>query len=82
MVSKMSEDSWRAQVSEAAAELEALYFRLLGVRASLPPVREPDLFSTLRAGIECVLTDRLDPAIRALRELVAEQDEAPPGGVH
>lgn len=59
-------------MGEVAADLEALHFRLLGVHASLPSDQEPDLFSTLRAGIECVLVDRLVPAIEALRGLETE----------
>lgn len=71
----LPEERLRAQVGEVAADLEALHFRLLGVHASLPSAQEPDLFSSLRAGIECVLADRLVPAIKALREL----EESPPG---
>ena len=65
-------ERWRAQLGEVAADLEALQFRLLGVHASLPSAQEPDPFSSFRAGIECVLADRLAPAADALRELVAE----------
>ena len=71
-------------MGEVAADLEALRFRLLGVHASLPSAREPDLFSDLRAGIECVLEDRLAPAIEALTGLASEAEAAPPpvGDVH
>lgn len=67
----------RAQLGEVAADLEALHFRLLGVHASLPSDQEPDPFSSLRAGIECVLADRLAPAVDTLRELVAEAADLP-----
>ena len=77
---EIEEESLRAQLGEVAADLEALQFRLLGVHASLPCDQEPDPFSSLRAGIECVLTDRLAPAIDALRELVAEAADLTKGG--
>lgn len=62
----------REQLRAIAAELEAIRFRLLGVRAVLPaPAREAGEEEgevvTLRAVIECVLSDSLEPAIRDLR---------------
>jgi hypothetical protein len=76
----LPEERLRAQVGEIAADLEALQFRLLGVHASLPSDQEPDPFSSLRAGIECVLADRLAPAVDALRGLVAEVTDLPAEG--
>lgn len=68
----------RAQLSRIASELEAIRFRLLGVHTSLAaPSREGFLLAGPRhtetseeilAAIECVLVDRIDPALRALQE--------------
>ena len=74
-IMEVPEERLRVQLREVAAELEALQFRLLGVHASLPSAQEPDLFSSLRAGIECVLADRLAPAVESLRGLEAELEE-------
>jgi hypothetical protein len=71
---RLPERAWRAQLGEVAADLEALQFRLLGVHASLPSAQEPDLFSEIRAVIECVLADRLNPASEALRGLASEME--------
>lgn len=77
---EVPEERLRAQLGEVAADLEALQFRLLGVHAGLPSDQEPDPFSSLRAGIECVLADRLVPAVEALRGLVAEEADLPTEG--
>lgn len=78
-----SKERLRAQLGEVAADLEALQFRLLGVHASLPSAREPDPFSSLRAGIECALADQVAPAIEALWGLMAEMEAPlPEGDVH
>ena len=79
-IMEVPEERLRAQLREVAAELEALQFRLLGVHASLPSAQEPDLFSSFRAGIECVLADRLAPAVESLRGLAAELEEMTSGG--
>lgn len=77
VVLHLPEERLRAQLGEVAADLEALHFRLLGVHASLPCDQEPETFSSWRAGIECVLADRLAPAADALRQLLAEAAELP-----
>ncbi|HSK76707.1 MAG TPA: hypothetical protein VLQ45_09635 [Thermoanaerobaculia bacterium] len=69
-----------------AAELEAIRFRLLGVRASLPvPAAEPamligeldmDISTEVRSVVECVVHDFIDSAIRDLRSAA---DYAPDG---
>jgi hypothetical protein len=75
---EVEEEGLRAQLGEVAADLEALQFRLLGVHASLPSAQESDLFSSVRAGIECVLADRLTPAIVAVRQLADDLKDVPP----
>lgn len=57
----------RTQLREIAADLEALRFRLLGVHASLPPDEEPSFSTGVRAALECILADSLEPAIRDLQ---------------
>lgn len=68
------------QLRETVRDLEALRFRLLGVRESLPPspaetvrreeeVEEPDLATEIRTVIQCVLNDSLQPAIGDLRQV-------------
>lgn len=67
----------RAQLLEIERELGAIRFRLLGVHASLPPapaelardmeMEEMDPATQLRAVIEAVLQDRIEPAIRDLQ---------------
>jgi hypothetical protein len=76
----------RREVQKIADELEAIVFRLRGVRASLPePVEEAvrwldieelDSMTELRAVIDCVLLDRLGPAIRDLREAARGTEES------
>lgn len=71
----------RAQVAEGARELEALRYRLLGAKASLPAgaaetVRlledeEMDPVSEIRGRIDCILRDFLEPALRDLRDIAA-----------
>jgi len=58
-------------------DIGAIRFRLLGVQASLPisplerdPLLEsdaPDTTTEIRSAIGCILRDRIDPALRALR---------------
>jgi hypothetical protein len=83
---KTAEDTAREQLLEISHELEAIRFRLLGVQASLPSspaerdlLREDDEMDTpteIRSAIDCLLTDRIDPA---LRELQATASAGPQG---
>jgi hypothetical protein len=66
----------QAQLREIVRDLEAIKFRLLGVKANLlsspgtgrlPEEEPPDPGSEIRTVIECVLHDSLEPAIRNLR---------------
>ncbi len=76
-----AEAAARERLREIAAELETLRFRLLEVQASLPPsplerdpLREDDAMDTtteIRSAIDCVLEDRIDPALKALRAAAA-----------
>lgn len=78
--------SARKELLRIADDLEGLAFRLQGVRASLLESIE-ESFSTLdidemepgthlRAVIDCVLSDRLEPAIRDLREAARATEES------
>jgi hypothetical protein len=78
--------SARKELLRIADDLEGLAFRLQGARASLPESIE-ESFSTLdidemepgthlRAVIDCVLSDRLEPAIRDLREAARATEES------
>lgn len=61
------------ELFEAAANLKAFRFRLLGVASTLPAA------TVWRETIERVLIDAVEPAIRDLiiaAELLAESDEA------
>lgn len=72
-----TEEEAQEQLRAIAADLEAIRFRLLGVRASLPvPVTEPamlvgememDVSTEVRSVIECVVNDFIDSAIRDIR---------------
>lgn len=72
-----TDEEAQEQLRAIAADLEAIRFRLLGVRASLPvPAAEPamlvgeldmDCSTEMRAVIECVLNDFIGSAIRDLR---------------
>jgi hypothetical protein len=75
----------RRELLRIADDLESVAFRLRGVRASLPESIE-ESFSTLdidemepgthlRAVIDCVLSDRLGPAIHDLREAARATEE-------
>lgn len=75
----ITEKSVREEIRDVARDLEALRFRLLGVRASLPAPaerKEEDAVADVRAVLECVLEDSLGPALRDLRKLA----DAPGGG--
>lgn len=64
------------QVTDIVQDLEAIYFRLLGVQSFLPPdaadldrlleTDATDPATRLRTVIACVLKDSLGPAIRDL----------------
>jgi hypothetical protein len=66
----------RTQLGDVVRELEAIQYRLLGIAASLRAPRdetarllggeEPEDLAETRSVIECVLVDRLSPAIRDL----------------
>ncbi len=72
----------RAQLREIHRDLEAIRYRLVGVHATLPPapeevvplleVEEEMIASThIRAVIETVLEDKIEPALRDLRDVSA-----------
>ena len=72
-----TEEEAQKQLRAIAADLEAIRFRLLGVRACLPvPAAEPamlvgeldmDVSTEVRSVIECVVHDFIGSAIRDLR---------------
>ena len=74
----ISEKAAREEIRDVVRDLEALRFRLLGVRASLPdPAEEEedeerDAAVDLRAVLDCVLADSIGPALRDLRRLADE----------
>jgi hypothetical protein len=71
----------QGQLREIVRDLEAIRFRLVGVRESLPPspaesVRlleaepeEADPATEVRTVIQCVINDSLQPAIGDLRDV-------------
>ena len=70
----------QAQLQEVIQELRSIHYRLLGLIASLPASdvnRSPeedeaeDAFA-FRAVVECVLVDRIRPAIQDLRSAAAD----------
>jgi hypothetical protein len=73
----------RSQLGDIARDLESLYFRLLGVQATLPEpptesvrlldVDPMDDDTEIRTIIDCVLSDRLVPALRELHDLAAKK---------
>ena len=79
----------QAQLRQITSELEAIRFRLLGVHASLAatlsregqPPAEPGSAGTpaeIVSAVECVLIDRIGPALLSLQEAV--RGEGPPAG--
>ena len=70
----------RTQLADVVRELEAIQYRLLGMAASLRTPRdetarlmggeEPEDLEGTRSAIECVLVDRLAPAIQDLAAAV------------
>lgn len=62
---------------DVAREFEALRYRLLGLRASLPASADEEEAggaADLRAVIDCVLADSINPAIRDLRKAADGDD--------
>lgn len=81
-----AEDIAQAELREIAAGWELDIERLRRVHASLPvSAREevmllgeadPDVSTEVRSAIECVIPDRLEPAIRTLREAASYRPKA------
>jgi hypothetical protein len=73
-----NEDVAQAEIRQMADRWEWDLDRLRKIHASLPVSSreevmllgeaEPDVATEVRAAIECVIPDRLEPAIRTLRE--------------
>lgn len=76
----ITEKAAQEEIHDVIRSLEALRFRLVGVRASLPASgdedKEADGATDLRTVIDCVLADSLGPAIRDLNKAMAKR----PGG--
>ncbi|MFL6264365.1 MAG: hypothetical protein ACJ76Y_32150 [Thermoanaerobaculia bacterium] len=80
----------RKQIQKVADELETLQLTLLGIQGTLPePPAEADksldleamdAASELRAVIGCVLRDSIGPAMRDLRDALAETETDPAEG--
>ncbi|HSK79790.1 MAG TPA: hypothetical protein VLQ45_25270 [Thermoanaerobaculia bacterium] len=73
----ISEKAAQEEIRDVVRDLEALRFRLVGVRASLPAPaaegeEERDAAVDLRALLDCVLADSIGPALRDLRKLADE----------
>ena len=76
-----TEDLVQADLEGVAGDLEAAVARLQAVHESLPVSPRTDVMlaheedldfpTAARSGIECILEDRLRPAIRELRALAA-----------
>jgi len=82
----MTEAMAQAQVHEAAAEIDVLIRRLRDVVDGLPVSslqavmflgeEDMDVATMLRSTIDCVLVDRLEPAVVELRKAAAYQPSA------
>jgi ubiquinone biosynthesis protein UbiJ len=80
----------RRQLRKVADQLETLQLTLLGIQGSLPEplaesvklldVEEMDAATELRAVIGCVLNDYIGPAMRDLRDALAETETDPAEG--
>lgn len=78
-----TEAAARGQLRQIADELEGLWFRLLGVHSSLAGTsregfpltgHQPTQTSVeIVSAVECVLVDRIGPALRSLQEVVQEE---------
>jgi hypothetical protein len=69
---KVSRAEAEQQVARVADHLETLRWQLLGIALSLPesPSEEADAEAELRRVIECVLADRIQPALEDLRTVL------------
>jgi len=77
----MREDRAQAKLRKAVATMEAVRDRLRRLHADVPASpreevmllgeAEPDVATEVRSVIECVLADRIEPAIRDLAEAAA-----------
>lgn len=72
------------QLREVVQELRAVHYRLLGIAASLGPgterpVEEEAEGTAVRAMVECVLLDRIRPAIEDLTAAAEDLQEKPAG---
>jgi hypothetical protein len=76
------ETETQTQLREVVQELRSIHYRLLGLIASLPASAGPgdddpaDAGSWMRATLECVLVDRIRPAIQDLRTAAEDTFEA------
>jgi hypothetical protein len=64
------------QLRQVAEELKGIRFRLLGMAATLPEYREeeePDRAMDARNLTECLVYDYVEPAIRDIGKLLAEE---------
>lgn len=80
----------QAQLRQITSELEGIRFRLLGVHASLAATLshgglEPttgsgstETSAEIVSAVECVLIDRIGPALRSLQEAVQEEESPSP----
>jgi hypothetical protein len=77
--------SARAHLSRLANELEVIQLQMLGIQKSLPEppaeafplldIEAMDPATEMRTVIACVVNDRIGPAIRDLRDALAETAE-------
>ena len=70
------------QLREVVQELRAVHYRLLGIAASLGPgeARREEIEDTVVRGlVECVLLDRIRPAIEDLTAAAEDLHEKPAG---
>jgi chloramphenicol 3-O-phosphotransferase len=81
----------QAQLRQITSELEGIRFRLLGVHASLAATLSRgglaptgpghmEISAEIVSAVECVLIDRIGPALRSLQEAVHEEESPSPGG--
>ena len=81
----------QAQLRRITSELEGIRFRLLGVHASLAATLSQEGLAPMGSGhketsaeivsaVECVLIDRIGPALRSLQEAVQEEESPPTSG--
>ena len=79
-----AENEAQAQLREVVQELRSIHYRLLGMIASLPMPADlgnqgedekAGAGSWMRATLECVLVDRIRPAIQDLRTVAEDTFE-------